>query len=93
MDKLKLIKITVAFLTFLLVFGMLSAVGIIFKKASNSKPQTFSYNLNQPEGSQISSIKISNNNLYLLVKGGKLADRIIIIDQQQDNSISTIQLF
>lgn len=93
MNKLKLIKITVAFLTFFLVFGMLSAVGIIFKKTSSPKSQSFSYNLNQPTGSHISSFKLDKDNLYLLIKGGNLADRIIIINQQQNSSISTINLF
>ncbi|MBE6452163.1 MAG: hypothetical protein E7012_01570 [Alphaproteobacteria bacterium] len=92
MNKLKAIKITVAFLTFLLVFGMLSAVGIIFKKATSSTTQSTSRPLNQPKGSKISSFKTDNNNLYLLVNGGGIDDRIIIINKQNPQSYSIINL-
>lgn len=80
MDKLKIVKIIVAVLTFLLVFGMLTALGTIYKKVSAPAPQTADRSLRQPEGSSIESFKIDNGKIYLLVKYGGLADRIVIVN-------------
>ncbi len=80
MDKLKIIKIIVVILTFLLVFGMLTALGTIYKKASAPAPQPASRSLRQPEGSSIESFKIDGGKIYLLVKYGGLADRIVIVN-------------
>lgn len=74
---------------------MLSAIGIIFKKASAPKNKNITQNLNLPAGSTIHSFRLdSNNNLFLLVKNDKSSDKIIIINPQQENtSISEIKLY
>lgn len=80
MDKLKILKAIVALLTFLLVFGLLTALGTIYKKVSAPAPKNISTGLKQPAGSSIESFKIDEGRLYLLVKNGGLADRIIIVN-------------
>ena len=80
MDKLKIIKTIVVVLTFLLVFGMLVALGTVYKKISAPAHQAADVTLNQPEGSSIENFKINDGKLYLLVKYGGKNDRIIIID-------------
>ncbi|MBE6448918.1 MAG: hypothetical protein E7018_06470 [Alphaproteobacteria bacterium] len=82
MNKLKLIKAIVFILTFLLVFGMLTAIGVIYKKASQPKPQIPSSTLQQPEGSRIESFKVIEDKIYLLIKHGGKPDRIIIFSPE-----------
>lgn len=80
MDKLKLIKTIVFFITFLLVIGSISLLGIIYKKATfKQELASTSINLGQEKGSEISSFKVENGTIYLLVKGSNQSDRIIII--------------
>ena len=90
MDRLKAIKIIVVFLTFLLIFGMLSAVGIIFQKTNSSGTEVITQNLNQPKGSRIESFKLHNDNLYMLIKNGDTSDRIIIINTKNPKSTPSI---
>ena len=93
MDKLKLIKTIVVVLTFLLVFGTLILLGNIIKKTRQSAtPLPKQISLNQPHGSQISEMLEKDGNLYLLVKDGGQADRVVIINPKDSSSISTIQL-
>lgn len=89
MNKLKIVKAIVAIMTFLLLFGFLIAAGTIYKKI-NQKPQKTNVTLNEPVGSQIADYKIADKNLYLLIKGGNISDRIIIISP--DGESSTIKI-
>ncbi len=94
MDKLKILKAIVALLTFLLVFGLLTALGTIYQKATAPAPQGSSQNLRQPDGSSIEDFRISDGRLYLLVKNGGLADRIIIVNPAapaQEKAIISVQ--
>lgn len=88
MNKLKIVKIIVAALTFLLIFGFLIAAGTIYKKV-NQKPKKIDISLNEPTGSQIADYKIDNKNLYVLIKGGNKSDRIVIITPSGE--LSTIK--
>lgn len=93
MDKLKFIKITVFILSFLLVFGTLSAIGIVYKKLNQKTPVSdISANLNQPKGSTIADYKIKNGTIYILVKNGGKSDRILILDPQNQTPSATITL-
>lgn len=90
MNKLKFIKIIVFIMTFLLIFGIISAGMIIVNK--HKKPKLASeINLQQPAGSHIADYKIDNKNLYILVKGKKISDRIIIIDSSTQTFLTTIK--
>ncbi len=84
MDKLKLIKTIVVILTFLLVFGTLSLLGVIYKKNRTPLPRhEISYNLEQPRGSGIADFKTEGENLYILLKNGGLPDRLIIYNRNR----------
>ena len=94
MNKLKLIKIVVFILTFLLIFGLLSVLGLLFQK---NKKVSFvtekEISLNEPYGSTITGSELNDNLLYLTVKQGGEADRIIIFDPSQGKIISKINLY
>lgn len=79
MDKLKLVKLIVCILTFLLIFGLLSAAGIVYKQIKKS-PQPGDIALNQPAGSYIADYRINENTVYILIKGGQTADRLAVIN-------------
>ncbi len=92
MDKLKLIKILVAILTFLIVFGMLSAVGIIYKKTRAPQITSAALSLSQPQGSTVENIQIAEQTLYILVKNGGRSDRIIIINPDYPQKQTVINI-
>lgn len=93
MDKLKLIKMSVFILTFLLIFGTLSILGILFQKSRNTEtalpPQI---SLQEPRGSLIKQINQEDGKLYMLVIGGGDEDRIIIFDTLNGKKLSTIKI-
>ncbi len=94
MDKLKIIKLIVVVLTFLLVFGTLMALGTVYQKVSAPDVAVSNLNLHQPDGSSIEDFKIQDQKLYLLVKYGGQADRILIInpaDPAAKPAVITIQ--
>lgn len=79
MNKLKLIKLAVCIMTFLLIFGMLAALGIVYGRISN-KPVRTDISLSQPAGSYIADYRIADTNIYILIKGGKTPDRLAVVD-------------
>lgn len=93
MDKLKLVKTAVIILTFLLVFGTLSFLGILFqkthKKAENLPSQI---SLKQPSGSYIKQFTQEDERLYLLVIGGGEDDRIVIFDSNSGTLVTTVTI-
>ncbi len=93
MTRLKIIKLTVFVLTFLLVFGSLSAIMIVYKKLAPTSHPLQDISLNQPAGSYITDYKFNNDNLYVLIKGGNTSDRIVIIDPQRQNLSATIKIY
>lgn len=92
MDKLKLIKILVAALTFFIIFGMLNAVTIIYQKTRAPEVPASALSLAQPTGSTIENFKISDSNLFVLIKNGGLQDRIIIINPRQPQNQTVINI-
>lgn len=96
MDKLKFVKLIVFFLTFLLILGIIVAGTTIYKKAAKPSSsvlnagQTVALNLNQPAGSTIADFRLKGDRLFVLVKGGNLSDRIVVIDQPSSAIITTI---
>lgn len=91
MDKLKIVKLIVFLLTFLLIFGIIVAGGTIYKKVSRKKPEA-NISLNQPKGSYIADYKINEDLVYILIKGGKNEDRILIVSQSSPDKQTTITL-
>ena len=92
MDKLKLIKGIVFVITFLLVFGSLLLLTVIYKKAQPQQTEYTETSLSQPQGSRIENIVENDGNLAILVKGGNLADRIIIYNPKTMKKITTLNL-
>lgn len=93
MDKLKLIKTIVFVLTFLLVFGTLALLGSVYKRTHREIPNTaIITSLEQPQGSEITEFKVDNQKIYVLVKKGGLADRIVVYDHQNHRLINHINL-
>ena len=93
MDKLKLIKTAVFILTFLLIFGTLSLLGLFFKKThpdTSEIPQQIS--LKQPVGSYVKEMQVSNDKLYILTVGGGLEDRVVVYDTTEHKVLTTIKI-
>ena len=92
MDKLKLIKSIVFFITFLLVIGSLSLLGILYKKITQtSSIKETELNLQQEIGSEISSFAVEDGNIYILIRNGSQSDKIMII-HDQDKVLEEIRL-
>ena len=82
MNKLRVIKFVVAMLTFLLIFGLLMVLTILyrqFNKTENIVVENKLVSLEQPQGSSIAQIVSNNGHLHVLVKDGGEADRILIL--------------
>ena len=79
-------------MTFLVVFGSLMFLTVIYKKSQPKPIEYTEINLSQPKGSSIESIINNNEQLNILIKGGGLADRIIIYDTQRMQKIAKINL-
>ena len=94
MDKLKLVKAVVALLTFLLVFGILMAATLVYKNIKSSQPsaEALSLSLGEPSGSRINSMLEYNGYIYLVVKDGGEADRIIILNPETMHKTAHITL-
>ena len=92
MDKLKLIKGIVVIITFMLVFGSLMLLTVIYKKSQPKDTVYSETDLNQPQGSSIASVTEINGELAILVKGGGQEDRIIIYNPQKKQKTSAINL-
>ena len=92
MDKLKLIKTIVVLITFMLVFGSLMLLTVIYKKAHTSPAVYSESGLEQPDGSHIDSIIEVDGKLAILVKDGGEPDRIIIYNPQTMQKVSAIKL-
>lgn len=92
MDKLKIIKGIVFMITFMLVFGTLMLLTVIYKKAHPQLPAEAEINLQQPQGSTIGSITAVDNKLAIIVKGGGQPDRIIIFNPQTMQQSAAINL-
>lgn len=82
MDKLRVIKFVVAILTFLLIFGLLMVLTILYKqfnKTENIIVENNLLSLEQPQGSSVAQIVSNNGRLHILVKDGGEPDRILIL--------------
>ena len=93
MEKLKLIKLTVFALTFLLIIGTLSILGIFIKKNLTSEaPKATHISLKQPLGSYIKTLQKADDKLYIHAVGGGEEDRIIIYDTKAEKAIGIINI-
>jgi len=82
MNKLRVIKFVVAILTFLLIFGLLMVLTILYKqfnKTENIIVENESVSLGQSQDSTIAQIVANNGRLHVLIKDGGEPDRILIL--------------
>ena len=91
MNKLKLIKLIVVFLSLLLISGFVTAAGVIYKKVSQTK-QTTQTEISQPQNTYIYKAKLVDDSVLLHLKGGQQPDRILLIDTQTGKIKSSINL-
>lgn len=93
MDKLKLVKGIVFFMTFLLIFGSLLLLGSLYKKTRSTGASEYGEaSLGQPAGSNIVQFNAEGGILYLLIKDGGKADRIIIFDSKNGRNLATVNV-
>lgn len=93
MDKLKLVKTIVALLTFLLIFGTLLLLTAVYKKTRTPRVgKETVISLHQPQGSSVESFKTDGNRLFLLIKDGGAADRVLIYDLDNRFLETTLKL-
>lgn len=95
MNKLQVIKFVVAILTFLLVFGLLAMMGILYKHFKTPKREStssISISLQQPRGSNIAQILVKDGYLHVLIKDGGKADRIVVLDKDNQSIYQEITL-
>jgi len=83
MNGLKLIKIAVFLMTFILFFGLILCVKIIYEN-SHKNPDNFeNIDLQQPFGSKIKNIVAGKEDLYIMIKGGGMDDRIAVYSPEK----------
>ncbi len=93
MDKLKLVKALVFFLTLTIIFGMILAGVTIYKKTKRTKPaEAITLNLGQPKNSRIADIKTSDGAIHLLISDERKNDRIISVSTADYSVIAVINL-
>lgn len=92
MDKLKIVKGVVVIITFMLVFGSLMLLTVIYKRSQAPRAAYAETALEQPAGSSVASITAVGDELAILVKGGGEPDRIIIYNPQTKQKTSALNL-
>ena len=92
MNKLKMVKIVVFILTFLLVFGSLKLLGTLFQKTHSAPRLPEEISLDEPAGSTLQKVQIRDNLLYIGVANGGKSDRLIIFDTASGRKVSTISV-
>ncbi|MCQ2740819.1 MAG: hypothetical protein MJ210_01710 [Alphaproteobacteria bacterium] len=93
MNKLKLIKALVFFMTFLLCSGIIYFGMLIHQRFSSVKDGNAEISLNQPQGSYIADFRTDADNLYILIKGGNTADRIIRVNTKNQKLNTQIKIY
>lgn len=95
MNKLRLVKLLVFFLTFVLIFGMILAGQMIYRKVTATQRTSgtvTNLNLNQPKGSYLVDYRINDNIIVLHLKGGNTSERLISVDAKGKAVLATIEL-
>jgi cell division protein YceG involved in septum cleavage len=87
MNSLKFIKTVVLVLTFLLIFGVISFLGIFYQKM-NKTPKTQTVELNLPQDTEIKSVSGNNDFVYILTN-----NKIIIYNIKTQTVHTQINLY
>ena len=91
MEKIKIIKFAVFVMTFLLVFLTL-LVGHHFIRKTQTDMAYSDISLNEPQGSEIKSVSVADNNLYILIRGGNKSDRIVVYNPKKQKKLFSINI-
>lgn len=94
MTKLRFVKLLVFFLSFAIIFGMILAGQLLYKKTSAARGNhgPVSINLNQAKGSYIVDYQTKDNLIVLHLKGGNSGERLLVVDAPNNTLLSTITL-
>lgn len=83
MNGLKLIKAAVFLMTFVLFFGLIMCVRIIYENNHKNSDDFENIDLQQPFGSRIKNIVAGREDLYIMIKGGGINDRIAVYSPEK----------
>ena len=92
MSGLKIMKIAVSVLTFLLFFGIFLSLKIVYERAQSRTFSATDINLGQPEGSTIKNIVADEKVLYIIVENGGLSDRILVFSPEKHQVLYTVNM-
>ncbi|MBQ9236198.1 MAG: hypothetical protein IJ184_07045 [Alphaproteobacteria bacterium] len=92
--KLRLVKLLVLVLSLAIVAGMVMLAQLLYQKSAGVKktePMT-AINLEQPKGSYIADYKAADDYWHLHIKGGGMAERVIVVDAKSKTIAAVISV-
>lgn len=93
MKQVKTLKIISFIIGFCILFALIMALGTIAKKVKDhNRTKNQIINLEQKTGSSIKNILIKDKYLYIIVSNIDKEDKIIVLDKENYETISTINL-
>lgn len=91
--KLKIIKFISLFLGFVIIFGTIICMYLLFNMANAPKIAiSKDISLNQPAGTFVKNVLINEEYLYITVSDMNSADKILVVDSKSNSLISTIKI-
>lgn len=90
MNGLKIIKLTVFLLGIFILFAVGLCTKTIYDKQNTAFPSEIS--LMQPEGSYIKNIVAAQKDLYIMVSGGGISDRVVVFSPKKGKVIYNISI-
>lgn len=90
MNGLKIIKLFVFVLTAIIFFGLILCAKIIYNNTHRSHHENIS--LQQPYGTKIKNILALEKDLYIMVKGGGINDRILVYSPEEHKVLYIINV-
>ena len=93
MNKVKIVKGIVLILTFVMIFVFILLINSLVKniRKANVKMEE-NISINQPVGSNIKNVLTNRDYLYIVVGGGNIPDRIVVISTSNGKIVSNISL-
>lgn len=91
--KLKIIKFISLFLAFIIIFGSIICMYLLFNMATAPKATVSKdINLEQPIGTSVKNVLINDGYLYITVSNINSSDKILVVDSKNNSLVSTISL-
>jgi len=92
MSGLKIIKFAVFFMTSVLLFGLILCLQIIYEKNHKSSVNFENIDLQQPFDSKIKNIVAGDKDLYIMLEGGGLGERIAVYSPEKQKVLYFINV-